>query len=67
MKKIRDGYEVHVNEKGYIDRAIIESISNGRTAGYVYRKWKTNEWVRDDECTPNAFRAGVNRGTIKLA
>ena len=72
MKKVKEGWhiiygwEVHVNERGYIDRAIKEDSNGSKVTGYVYRKCKSGGWDYEEECTIDAFRAGLNRGTIRI-
>lgn len=73
MKRYKDGwhkiagYEVYM-EDGYIVRGTLGTGVNYRSA-YVYR-WcgaPYNAWVREDSISPDAFRAAVKRGTVKMA
>lgn len=56
------GYEVYVDENG----RITHGMSNGCTT-YVYRVCRTGGYDKEDSITEAAFRAGVRRGTIKMA
>ena len=56
------GYEVYVDEDG----RITHGVSNGCTT-YVYRVCRTGGYDKEDSITEAAFRAGVRRGTIKMA
>ena len=72
MKKVKEGWhiiygwEVHVNERGYIDRAIKEDINGNQTTGYIFRKCKKGGWNNINECSIDAFRAGLKRETIRI-
>lgn len=60
------GYRVYI-EDGYITRGITD---DGQDRLYVYRAcpslYRFDEWDRVYHITPDAFRAGVRRGTIDM-
>lgn len=56
------GYEVYI-EDGKILRGI---SSDHQKPTWVYRHAKTDGWDREEAITPDAFRAGVRRGTIDM-
>lgn len=68
-RKIKDGWhticghDVYV-EDGFIIRGIKQSGQDKLTA-WVYRS-AGHGWSREDRITPDAFRAGWKRGTIRL-
>lgn len=57
------GYEVYV-EDGKILHGVLGAGNSRRTA-YPYR-WTKDCWALETGITVSAFRAGVNRGTIKM-
>lgn len=77
MEKMKDGwhtisgYEVYV-EDGYILRGIKYDQNGGALPAFVYRRDRTkagiqvNGWTSEDKISPEAFRAGVRRDTIRL-
>lgn len=70
MKQYKDGwhkiagYEVYM-EDGYIIRGMTGTGARQRPT-YVYRASRDGGWDREDRITPNAFRAAVKRGTVKM-
>lgn len=77
MKKIRDGwhkiagYEVYT-EDGYILRGIKKDHNGSQVTAWVYKLANYGGdsgygWFRWERMTPDAFRAGVKRGTVRLA
>lgn len=57
------GYSVYV-EDGKIKRGMKESDT---LTAYVYRWNKSLScWTKESDITPDAFRAGIKRGTITL-
>ena len=57
------GFNVYV-EDGYIIRGTLGKDTTYRTA-YPYRSCKEG-WSREYKITPDAFRAGVKRGTVTM-
>ena len=72
MKKAKEGWhiiygwEVHVNERGYVDRAIKEDTNGSPVTGYIYRACRNGWWNNIGQCSIDAFRAGLKRGTIRI-
>lgn len=56
------GWEVYV-ENGYIVRGI---SADHQTPLYIYRACRSGGYDREYKITPDAFRAGLRRGTIVL-
>lgn len=70
MKQYKDGwhkiagYEVYM-EDGYIVRGMTGNGAKQRTT-YVYRASRNEGWDLEERIKPDAFRAGVKRGTVKM-
>lgn len=64
--KVVNGYKVYV-EDGFVTRAV-DGEGNDQHTVYPYR-WsdKNGCWSSTGKITTAALRAGLNRGTIKLA
>ena len=72
MKKIADGwhiiagYEVYAKD-GYILRGIKEDQNGSILPAFVYRWDRTLQcWNSEEKISPDAFRTGVRRETIRL-
>lgn len=59
------GWEVWV-EDGYVLRGTCGDRNNSRITVYPYRKASDGGWDNCSGLSVNAFRAGVNRGTITM-
>lgn len=70
-RSIRDGWhticgcEIYV-EDGFITRGVSADQNGNRVSARVFRSCKSGGWDKEDKITPAAFRAGFNRGTIRL-
>lgn len=67
MKKVyNDGWHTIIGYKVYIENGmIVRGLSDdSQRPIYVYRKSRFGGYDKEDRITPDAFRAGVNRGTI---
>lgn len=70
MKKTyTDGWHTIAGFKVYIeDGMITRGLSDdSQRPLYVYRKSRIRGYDKEDRITPDAFRAGVSRGTIIMA
>ena len=70
MKQYKDGwhkiagYEVYM-EDGYIIRGMTGNGTKQRTT-FIYRASRNECWDLIERIRPDAFRAGVKRGTVKM-
>ena len=67
MKKIRDGWHKIAGYTVWVENGFITRGKHDNRPVYVYRACRTGGWDNEERITPDAFRAGVNRGTIKMA
>lgn len=72
MEKMKDGwhtisgYEVYV-EDGFIRRGIKYDQNGGVLPAFVYRWDRTLKcWNSEEKISPDAFRAGVRRESIRM-
>ena len=68
MKKIKDGWHCIAGYNVYVEDGV---ILRGLTADnqrpiYTYRYIRKVGWTIESGLTPDAFRAGVKRGTIMM-
>lgn len=69
MKQYKDGWHKIAGYEVYMeDGLIVRGMSDDRKRSvYVYRMSRLGGWDLEYNITPDAFRAGVRRGRIKMA
>lgn len=69
MRKVKDGWHTVCGYRVYCeDGLVLRGVNLDHTRGtHVYRYKREGGWDREDRITVSAFRAGVRRGTIKMA
>jgi len=68
-KTIRDGWHEIAGYRVYVESGRIKHgiTQDGQRTTWPYRKSKDGGWDNEAGLTVDAFRAGVNRGTIIMS